>query len=427
MSSLYRVAYKPCVLILALFLMLPLSSCRPSQQSGNVTIRFAYPNQLSMAPTVNQSLSQRYEALATSFHEQNPQITVELVPLTNEQMYALTVKDYDVILLSSIYYAEYAERGFLRSLTPWISLDNTLVDDYLPTVLKPFERNAELWAIPWSLDPVILYYNKDLFNHYGVVAPQKGWTWSDFLEKSHAVNDTDNGVHGSVILNMYNLVPSVIYQHGGQIFDDWSQPTQPTFDNPRNIEALSWLSSLTYEYNIMPTQAQVIREFGIGTYALSSGINKGKIGTWTGSYSERDGALYGSAAAWDVSWGAAPLPQDVQAATVVGSFLLGISSRALEADACWRWLVYLSQQLPPDLFLPARTSLLNKINPEEISYQEALSAGSAALEGVLLIIADQREYAKPGMAAFWQAVDAVLQKNASAEVQLQQAQQKATQ
>jgi ABC-type glycerol-3-phosphate transport system substrate-binding protein len=428
MFRLCRVAYKPCVMVLALFLMLSPSACQSPQQAGNVTIRFAYPSQAFANPPVDQSLADRYKALAASFHEQNPNITVELVPLTNAQITALTAKDFDVLLLGNFYYSDYVDRGVLRSLAPWISLeDKAWNDDYLPTVLKPFERKGELWAIPWALDPLILYYNRDLFSQNGVEVPKPGWTWSDFLEKAHALTDIANGVFGSVIGNEYSLVPAIIYQHGGQMFDDWSQPTQATFDNPRNIEALSWLSSLIYEYNVMPTQAQAIRQFGSGTYALSTGIYKGKFGMWIADYIERGGAIWVPEDAWTVPWGAAPLPQDAQAATMVNAYLLGISSQAADADACWKWLAYLSQQLPPDLFLPARTSQREGLHPKDASEQEALSAGSAALEGVLLTNTDGSENVIPALTAFWQAVDAVLKQNESAGAQLQLAQQKATQ
>jgi len=415
-------------LILALFLILPLSACKPPQQAQNVTIRFAYPSQFSADPAVNQTLADRYKALAAAFHEQNPHITINLVTPTWEQLASLTAKDFDVLLLQSFYYSDYVKRGVFRSLEPWMSVDaKAWSSDYLPTVLQPFERNGELWAIPWALDPLILYYNQDLFTHYGVDAPQQGWTWSDFLEKAHAVTDTENGVYASVILSEYSLVDAIIYQHGGQIFDDYSQPAQATFDNPRNIEALSWLSSLIYEYRVIPTQAELIRKFGSGIINFSRGINQGKIGMWAAQYMERGGTSWGSAAAVEVPWGAAPLPQDAQAATYVIAYQLGISSQAADADACWQWLAYFTQQLPPDVLLPARTSLREGLQPDDPSNQEALSAASAAMEGVLLIIIDPRAKAMPAQDAFWQAVDAVLQKNESAEVQLQQAQQKATQ
>lgn len=310
MPRIYRVVYKLCVLVLALFLILPISACQPPQQATNVTIRFAYPGQFSGDPAVDQSLAKRYEALAAAFHEQNPHITVKLVPIAWEQLATLTGKDFDVLMLQSHYYSDYVKRGVLRSLAPWMSLgDKAWSGDYLPTILKPFERNGELWAIPWALDPQILYYNKDLFSHYGVDAPKQDWTWSDFVEKAHALTDPENGVYGSVILNEYALVPAIIYQHGGQMFDDWSQPTQATIDNPRNIEALSWLSSLIYEYKVMPTHAEVIRKFGSSAFALYSGINKGTFGMWTAGYSERGGAMLGSEGVWLVPWGAAPLPR----------------------------------------------------------------------------------------------------------------------
>lgn len=82
--------------------------------------------------------------------------------------------------------------------------------------------------------------------------------------------------------------------------------------------------------------------------------------------------------------------------------------------------------MPPALFLPARTSLLAKVSTEDASNREALSAGANALEGILLINADASENVRPALTAFWQAVEAIWQKNEPAETQLQLAQQKAT-
>ena len=426
MPRIYRLAHKLCMLVLALFLMLPLSACKPPQQAGKVTIRFAYPSQFSADPAVSQSLADRYKALATAFHEQNPQYTVKLVPLTWEQFTSITVKDYDVLLNND--FSGYVERGNLRSLTPWISLeDKAWSEDYLPTILKPFERNGELWTLPWGLDPVILFYNRDLFTRNGVDVPQEGWTWSDFLDKADALTDAENGVYGSVILNEYALVPAIIYQHGGQIFDDWSQPTLATLDDPRNIEALSWLQSLIYEYKVMPTRVEAIRMFGSGAINLYSGINKGKFGMWASQYIDLGGVLWGTEGEWTVPWGAAPLPRDAQAATTVTAYQLGISSQAADADACWQWLKYMSQQLPPDIFLPARTSLRESFHTENSSSQEAFDAGSAALEGTLLISTGSSENVKTAVDAFWAAVEAILYKGEAAEEQLRLAQQKAIQ
>jgi ABC-type glycerol-3-phosphate transport system substrate-binding protein len=429
MLRFYRVAYKPCLLILTLFLIFPLTACQPPKPVKDVTIRCAFPTLFSGDPTVNQALADRYKAVADAFHEQNPHITIELVPTTWNPLDTLTAENFDVILFFAAGYSYFVEQGLLHNLAPWASLgDKKWSSDYLPTILKPFERKGELWAIPWAVDPQILYYNRDLFSQAGVEAPKPGWTWNDFQDKARAVADAEKGVYGAVILNEYTLVPAVIYQHGGQIFDDWGHPTQATFDDPLNVEALSWLASLIYKDNVFPTHAQAVREFGVDWYSLYSGISLGKFGMWTAGYSQQDGVMYGSSEmTWKVPWGAAPLPQDAKAATLVPAYMLGISSQAADADACWQWLEYFSRQLPPGQLLPARTSSRQGMHPEGVSQQEALAAGSAALEGILLIDSDSRENLTPALTAFWKAVEAILQKNEPAEAQLQQAQQKATQ
>jgi ABC-type glycerol-3-phosphate transport system substrate-binding protein len=432
MSRIHRVSRIICVLVLALFLALPLSACKPSQPAKDVTIRCTFPTQFNPEAVVNQALVDRYKVLAAAFHEQNPRITIELVTTTwEQQLESLTAKDFDVILFGAASYSDFAERGLLSNLTPWISsADKAWSGDYLPTVLKPFERKGELWAIPWAMDPVILYYNRDLFSQNGVETPKQGWTWNDFLEKADATTDIEKGVFGSVILNESALVPAVIYQHGGQIFDDWNQPqpAEATFDKPRNVEALSWLSGLIFKDNVIPTHAQALREFGVDWDAVYNAMSQGKFGMWTSFYRERGGIIYGLPdRAWKVLWGAAPLPQETQAATMLNAYLLGISPQAIDTDACWKWLVYLSEQSPTDQFLPARTSLRKGMRPEGVSEQEAVSAGSAALEGVLLIYTDPRATVIPAVTEFWKAVSAILQKNEPVEAQLQQAQLKATQ
>jgi ABC-type glycerol-3-phosphate transport system substrate-binding protein len=427
MNSLFRVAYRLWVIILTLFLILPLSACKTPQPIKDVTIRCAFPTLFSGDPAMNQTLADRYRAMAAAFHEQNPHITIEFVTTTWDQLDTFTAKEFDVVLFQNFSYSDLIERGLLHNLAPWVSLgDKVWSGDYLPTLLQPFEHKGDLWAIPWALDPVILYYNRDLFTQNRIEAPKQGWTWNDFQETAHVLTDIQKGVFGSVILNEYLLIPSIIYQHGGRMYDDWGQPTQATFDEAKNIEALSWLASLIYKDNSLPTHAQAVRQFGVDWNSLYSGINLGRFGMWTALYRERGGVIYGSSEmTWKVSWGAAPLPQETQAATFVTTFMLGISSQAEDADACWQWLMYLTKQLPPNLLLPARTSVRNGLHPDDASNQEALSAASAALQGTLLIDTDQKAAFTTALTAFWQAVDAILQKNQPAEVQLQAAQQKA--
>ncbi|MHB9034879.1 MAG: extracellular solute-binding protein [Anaerolineae bacterium] len=427
MRQLHRVVRIAVITLLALLLVLPQVACQPASKAS-ATIRFVYASPFTGVKSVDQEVVNRFKSLAASFHETNPQYKVELVPITWEQLPGITAKDFDVLLFQSFYFSPYLERGILRSLAGWLSLeDKAWSGDYRPTVLKPFERNGELWAVPWALDPEILYYNRDLFTRFGIEAPRDGWTWSDFLEKASALTDSENNSYGSMIVNMYGLVEPVIYQHGGRLFDDWNQPTVATLDDPRNAEALSWLASLIYEYKVMPTQAQATRLFGTGVFNLSRGAAKGTIGMWAGQYIERGGANLGPEMAWKVSWGAAPLPRDAQAATIAIAYELGISSQAADADASWQWLSFLSQQAPPDLLLPARTSVRQALHADDASQQEAIRAGSAALEGLILISTEQSTLYVKTLGAFNTAVERVLYLGKSAADELQAAQQKATQ
>jgi len=134
-----------------------------------VTITFDYPDAEAVY----------YEALIAEFNEIYPQVTI------------VDIADYrdddesnpDVFFISPFELSDLLEQEAILSVNPLIQQDGSSdLADYYPATVELFSRDDKLWAIPSGFTMIVLYYNKDLFDQYGVPYPQPGWTWDDFVD-----------------------------------------------------------------------------------------------------------------------------------------------------------------------------------------------------------------------------------------------------
>ena len=52
---------------------------------------------------------------------------------------------------------------------------------YLPGLLEPGQWEGQQWFLPKDYSPLAVYYNKAIFDEYGVAYPEAGWTWDDLV------------------------------------------------------------------------------------------------------------------------------------------------------------------------------------------------------------------------------------------------------
>jgi ABC-type glycerol-3-phosphate transport system substrate-binding protein len=308
-----------------------------------VTIAFAY---LELD-------TEYYERLVSLFNESHSHITVDLEPQSFQSIYRLDLVQIDVFwLMSETTFAPLVEQGKLVGLTPYVEGNRGFdLDDFHAAGVEFYSVDGELWALPVAVDPVVMYYNMDLFDRYGVPYPANDWTWTDFLDAALALRDPGANVFGYAAGNTDPLW--FVYQHGGRILDDWRDPTRTTFDDPLTIEALQWYSSLIHEHDVAPTHDQAYQAF-IGSGSAEYGFLTGRVGMLMGQFFEQGGTVW--MREWDMNWGMVPLPRDAQAATLAFSFAHAVSAQSAHPEACWQWLVFLSGQMPAR-GVPARQSL----------------------------------------------------------------------
>jgi multiple sugar transport system substrate-binding protein len=363
-NSCARTAWPGLMGVMTCLLAFSLSGCKGAAPTPEpVTITFA----------CRDMGAEHYEALIPEFNEQYPHITVNLRPETEDGLINLEAQGADVRPVWQAMFDPMQERGDILALDPFVEQDASLdLSDFYPAALQVFTIDGEIWAIPFGANPVVMYYNQDLFDQYDVPYPVKGWTWDDFLSAALAIRDPEAGVFGYA--SNVGRVDALwlVYQHGGRIYDDIQHPSRVTFDDPLTIEALEWYARLYHEYDVAPTPQQALRAFGSPESAVERAILEGKVGIWSYDFVLQGGR---GRAGWPMRWGMVSLPRDTQAAT--GGICAGfaVSSQTQHSDAAWKWVAFLSRQ-PWEYLVPVRRSIV-----ESAEYKRQVGEDVAALAG----------------------------------------------
>lgn len=359
-----------CLLLLPL-----LSGCaKPTLPPGTTQITFAF---------LDRDV-RYYEALAAQFSASHPTIAIDLLPMAVDKLlYSRRAGESDVIATTETAARALWQRGGIVSLNRWLERDSSVSpSDFYPDTVGALTSAGETWAVPIGMDVFMMYYNQDLFDEQELAYPEIGWTWDDFVSRALVLRDPESFTFGYAFRGSGSVGPvAVIYQHGGQILDDWNSPSRATFDDPLTIEALDWWASLIHEHDVAPTPKQARDDFG-RRYSIHTGIQAGMIAMWGGWFSERGGT--GWYQEWPFQWGMVTLPQDAQCATVVDVWGYAISSQAEQPDVCWEWIAFLSNQAPPRV-APARRSMVESEPFAKEVGVDAVAALQASMVGTLLV------------------------------------------
>ena len=95
----------------------------------------------------------------------------------------------DVFLMNYRYYGQFAAKG--RSSRSTERLEDSEAfepEDFYPRRWMPSAGEGEQLCMPQNISSLVVYYNRDLFERYGVPEPRTGWTWND--DRRHAATLT---------------------------------------------------------------------------------------------------------------------------------------------------------------------------------------------------------------------------------------------
>ncbi|MEX0153032.1 ABC transporter substrate-binding protein [Microbacterium sp. LMI1-1-1.1] len=161
------------------------------------------------------------EAQVAAFEKAYPNVNVNLVNAgTNTEEYTKLQNAIkagsgapDVVQIEYYAFPQFALSDSLLDLAPYGF--GELEDDYSPGTWGAVDFDGAIYGLPQDSGPMALFYNKEVFDQYGIAVPT---TWDEYVaaaEKLHAADPTkyitaDTGDSG--------FTTSMIWQAGGQPF-----------------------------------------------------------------------------------------------------------------------------------------------------------------------------------------------------------------
>jgi len=169
----------------------------------------------------------------------------------------LTGRPPDAVLLDLSDVRALADRGVLLDLAPYLSRVGVALGDYDSTVLSGFRRGRAIYALPTGSSPLVVAYNKDLFDRGGLSVPADDWTWDDFLGLAKRLTldrDGDGTIDqwGTYLDGRVTFWLAWVWAGGGDVLCADGRRATGCLDSPTTIAALRWYAAWVTQARIAP-------------------------------------------------------------------------------------------------------------------------------------------------------------------------------
>lgn len=224
-----------------------------------------------------------YNEQATSFMENNPDVTVEVELATSSQkmneritLGLATGDPPDIVYGQFRTYYGWADQGVLVDMLPLLEKSTRISKaDYFPGVIDQLKYRGKLYLFPGHVDAMLTFFDGQYFEEAGLTDPyrmhqQSEWSWDSALRAAQKL--VRAGSDGQVTFWGWNPMQnaldtgwgSFIYANGGLILTP--DLRRVAFTEPAAVEALAW-------------GAQIYNEYQVGSPGIN--LESGKVGMAT--------------------------------------------------------------------------------------------------------------------------------------------------
>ena len=191
---------------------------------------------------------------ADEYTKLNPEVSFEILKLSGSSLFEKSVIDmksgvgtYDIVLIDDPNITQMQNAGWLADLDAmYAEAGLTFDSDFIPALARlgryPYSDNGTLYALPMVGNVELFAYRSDLYEKYGLQAPD---TWDKVLTAAEtlAANEPDvfpvlfRGSKGNPIVT--GFLP-LFWAFGGQVLNDG----RPAMDSPEALAALEFYLEL---------------------------------------------------------------------------------------------------------------------------------------------------------------------------------------
>lgn len=195
-----------------------------------------------------------YQARLDALVQAMPELDVQLQLIPQEQ-YAQKVQTMiagnsgpDILELAETINV-YSSKSQILPLDSYIEASGLdLAATYGESMPQYFAHEGEQFAVPDRSGAMITYYNREAFDAAGISAPLD-WDWQDLIDAGKEL--TGDGKFAHAGFAWWPLWMSLVHQNGGTVID--TESGQATLTSPECVEAMQFVSDLTFKHKIVPT------------------------------------------------------------------------------------------------------------------------------------------------------------------------------
>lgn len=266
----------------------------------------------------------------------------------------------DLFWVSASRGAQLAARGVMLDITDRLSKSEkpaANLNDYYDSAFGPFKVDGKIYALPWIMQPVVLYVNQDALDKAGITIGDN-WNWDSFMDtakkltldkngKSLGENgfDKNNIVQWGFTLNGWPPVQMFIWQAGGDVIaEDFSNSP---IDTPESMKGFKFYRELL-DSGVVPSQ-QTIRDRGFDQM-----FRDGQVAMFMGGAAD---SLETRVESFKCVVREVPAGPTGIKATFVDLLGMGINAKTKNPDVAFEAIVDLAEEIHKWKVMPPRKSI----------------------------------------------------------------------
>ena len=203
------------------------------------------------------------EQTLAAFRKKYPHIDVLYEPTPGVQyeekiLTALaTDEPPDVFLLDSKLIPTFTDKKILLDLTPHIAPLNIDTTQWYSNVLNIARRGEALYAFPKGFTPLMMFFNKKLFDDARIPYPHAKWTWDEYLALAKKLTKDLDGdgapdQYGALFANYYYFWIPWVWSRGGDVVSPNGRSASGFLNTPETESALQFLIDLRLLHRVAP-------------------------------------------------------------------------------------------------------------------------------------------------------------------------------
>jgi ABC-type glycerol-3-phosphate transport system substrate-binding protein len=226
----------------------------------------------------------------------------------------------DIVSLQSLRTAGFASA--FRPLDSYIQQSHFDISSFDSGIVKGLTTQGQLRALPYDFGPLVIFYNKALFQKYHVPEPSANWTYADFQQAAQQL--THGNDYGFVASSTPDAWLPFALSDGAKYL---TSDGKLDLTNPKLVNEFQNYAKLVYQYHVAPT-ISVPQATQTPSLWQAGHIAMVADGPWD---------LINDKATVNFPFGIVPLPRLSQGSvTLTAGSGFGISATSQHPDEAWK-------------------------------------------------------------------------------------------